>query len=264
MIVHDDAGELLAAMALHAVEHDEAVEIEAHIAQCPRCQNELDGLRELASALGNSVEMLPEGLWSSIASRLAERTPRAAIAAPSLAPVGAVAATSVASVTSITAARAASPRRGRSLYVGFVAAAAASILALGIGLVNANNHVVFLQGALSAANVGVVQAALDTPGHKVVNLHNAQHQRIAQFVMLPDGRGYLVKSSLPVLSSKDTYQLWGTVNGSPVSLGVMGRSPHEVAFTMVSTTAPSALSVTVQTTGGSLLPSKDLAATGTV
>ena len=40
---------------------------------CPRCQAELDGFREVAGALGNSVEPLPEGLWSGIASRLPER-----------------------------------------------------------------------------------------------------------------------------------------------------------------------------------------------
>ena len=39
----------------------------------PRCRAELDGLREVAAAIGNTVEPLPEGLWSNIASRLPER-----------------------------------------------------------------------------------------------------------------------------------------------------------------------------------------------
>ena len=261
MIDHDVAVDLVAALALDAVEPGESAEIELHLEQCPRCRREFDSFREVAGALGNSVEPLPEGLWSSIASRLGERAPLTVVDAPSLARVGDSAS---ATVTAITSARSGAPRRARALYVSFVAVAAASILALGLGLVNANNHVVYLQGALGAANVGVVQAAIDTPGHRIVNLNNAQHLRIAQFVILPDGRGYLVSSSLPALKTPDTYQLWGLVTGSPVSIGLLGRSPHNVAFTIVSTPPPSALMVTVQRAGGSLLPSKDLAGSGIV
>ena len=61
--------------ALDALEGDEHELIEAHLAECPRCRAELDAHREVAAALGNSVEPLPEGLWSSIAER-----PAAAIA----------------------------------------------------------------------------------------------------------------------------------------------------------------------------------------
>ena len=56
--------------ALDALDDDEHEMIEAHLAECPRCRAELDAHREVAAALGNSVEPLPEGLWSSIASAL--------------------------------------------------------------------------------------------------------------------------------------------------------------------------------------------------
>ena len=72
-MTHDEVSELLAAYALDAVDGDERTELEEHLAACPRCRGELDGLREVAGALGNSVEPLPEGLWSQIASRLPER-----------------------------------------------------------------------------------------------------------------------------------------------------------------------------------------------
>ena len=42
----------------------------------------------------------------------------------------------------------------------------------------------------------------------------------------PDGQGYLVKSDLPTLSSAKTYQLWGVINGQPISLGLLGQAPH--------------------------------------
>ncbi len=67
---HDEAYELLAALSLDAVEADEREAIEAHVLGCPRCRSELDALLDVAGALGNSVEPLPEGLWTSISSRI--------------------------------------------------------------------------------------------------------------------------------------------------------------------------------------------------
>ena len=69
---HDDAYELLAALSLDAVDGDERRELLAHVEECPRCQGELDALREVAGALGNSVEALPDQLWSAISGRLYE------------------------------------------------------------------------------------------------------------------------------------------------------------------------------------------------
>ena len=73
MMSHDEASDLLAVFALDAVDRDEHEQIEAHLAQCPRCRAELAAHRDVAAALGNSVEPLPEGLWSSIESRLPPR-----------------------------------------------------------------------------------------------------------------------------------------------------------------------------------------------
>ena len=73
MMRHEEASELLAVFALDAVDEAEHEQIEAHLAECPRCQAELDAHRQVAAALGNSVEPLPEGLWSSIAGALPPR-----------------------------------------------------------------------------------------------------------------------------------------------------------------------------------------------
>ena len=53
MITHDRAHELLAAVALDAVESIEDDQIESHVNECPRCATELIALRDVASALGN-------------------------------------------------------------------------------------------------------------------------------------------------------------------------------------------------------------------
>ena len=70
MMSHDEANELLAVAALHAVDAETLAAIEEHAATCPRCQSELDSYRAVAAALGNSVEPLPEGLWTSISGQL--------------------------------------------------------------------------------------------------------------------------------------------------------------------------------------------------
>lgn len=253
---HDEAYELLAALALNAVESDVALELEAHVATCPRCKSELDSFRAVAAALGNSVEPLPEGLWTNISSQLWERRGDEVALPEFVLPS--------ADVVAITSSRPRLSRRAKTAFGALSFAAAASIIALSIGLTGANTHVTNLQHALKLANRSAVQTALATPGHQLVDLSNSAQQPIAQFVLLPDGTGYLVKSHMPVLESDQTYQLWGIVKGSPVSIGVMGNAPGRVTFTMASSPAPTELAVTVQQSGGSLTPSKIFVATGAV
>lgn len=253
---HDEVNALLAALALNAVDSDVALEIEAHVATCPRCQSELDSFRAVAASLGNCVEPLPEGLWSNISSQLWERKGEE-VALPELVLPSV-------EVVAITSSRPGISRRSKTAFGALSFAAAASIIALAVGLSGANSHVSNLQKAIQLANRSAVQTALATPGHRLVNMSNSAQQPIAQFVLLPDGTGYLVTSHMPVLASDQTYQLWGIVRGSPVSIGVMGNSPGSVTFTMASSPPPTELAVTVQQSGGSLTPSRTFVATGAV
>ena len=70
MMSHQEASRALGRVRPRCPGARRAELIEAHLADCPRCRAELDAHREVAAALGNSVEPLPEGLWSSIASAL--------------------------------------------------------------------------------------------------------------------------------------------------------------------------------------------------
>ncbi len=265
-MTHDHASGLLAVFALDAVEGDEIAQLENHLADCPRCRIELDAYSEVAAALGNSVEPLPDGLWANISSRLSgfhdvERTTM-----PFL--LRETSGTNAGETNRFRAGRPlrSAPRaRGRMVAVGsLVATTAAAVVVLGIGLVGANNQVAHLQGAIGETAHTAVVAALDAPGHKVVNLVGANHVTLAQFVVLPDGRGYLVESKLPALSSKDTYQLWGVVGGQTISLGIMGRSPNLVTFTLAGLPHPTSLGVTVEPAGGSVLPSGPMIVAGPV
>ena len=267
-MTHDEASELLGAYALDAVDGAERAELETHLSECPRCVAELDSLREVATALGNSVEPLPEGLWSRLASRLSEPDddevppPLPRLLEGAAAPASTPAATKT--QTPFRPPRRDGRRRRSAVTVlGVVAVAAAAVaVVLGVGLVRANDRVSTLQ---AQAPLSSASAALRTPGHRIVDLEDpVTHHRMAQFVVVPDGRGYLVSSSLPALGAGRTYQLWGIVGKRPISLGLLGGAPHQATFTMAGGTRPSSLAVTAEPAGGTVTPTPPMLATGTV
>ena len=255
---HEEAGELLAAYALDAVDGRELADLEEHLEVCPRCRAELDGLWEVAAAMGNSVEPMPEGLWSTIASRLPEREQvQEPPPMPQLVPEGR------------SPFRAAPEGRRRLRRTAVTAAAALAVAAaavavvLGISLVRADNRVSNLQAA-AAKSDATVTAALRAPGHRLVDLDTGTHTELAQVVVVPSGQGYLVSSELPPLGAGRTYQLWAIEGNRPISLGLLGGAPRQAAFTMAGSTRPSHLSITAEPSGGSVLPTGPIIATGTV
>jgi len=256
---HDDASELLGAYALDAVDGDELTALEVHLESCPRCRAELDSLHEVAGAIGTSVEPLPEGLWSNIASRLPERPgDEEPPPMPRLSPEGR-------SSFRPPPDRRQRRRSGVVATVGALAVTAAAVaVVLGIGLVRADNRVSGLQSAAAAHQGSTVAAALQTPGHRLIALDTAAHVQLARFVVVPDGRGYLVSSKLPRLRADQTYQLWGIVDSRAVSLGLLGGAPNQAVFTMAGANRPSRLSITAEPSGGSITPTGPIVATGTV
>jgi hypothetical protein len=264
VISHDDASELLGAYALDAVDGDERVNLEEHLATCPRCQAELDGLREVAGALGNSSEPLPVDLWSSISDQLGHDRPENEEPPP------------MPRLTSSGPAPFRAPLSGRTrrarsavLLLGAVAVAASTVaIVLGIDLMHSQHSVTNLQQSAThqhaAAHLTPAAIALHTPGHRVVTLENSAHVSLAQFVIVPGGRGYLVSSTLPRLGSGETYQLWGLVGGTPISLGLLGAAPRGSTFTIAGATWTSSLALTAEPDGGTVAPTGAIVASGTV
>src|SRR5688572_24895940 len=74
-MTHEQLQELLGAYALDAVDSDEALAIEAHLSECPRCRAEVADLREVAGLLSHAGAAAPEGVWDRIASSLTEPPP---------------------------------------------------------------------------------------------------------------------------------------------------------------------------------------------
>jgi anti-sigma factor RsiW len=263
MMTHEESIEFLATYALDAVEGEEREAVEEHLAECPRCRAELDAFREVTTALGNSVEPLPEGLWTTIASRLPGRDDEDRPPMPRL--MRDEADGGEGALTPRVRARGNAPGRGRFATVAaIVVAAAAVVTVLSVSLVHANDQVSQLQRSLGAgAPPGAVVAALETPGHKVVNMEGANHVRLAQFV-IADGRGYLVTSRLAALSADHTYQLWAVINSQTISVGLMGQSPNQATFTLAGAPSVSRLAITVEPSGGAVVPSRPMVAQGTV
>jgi hypothetical protein len=257
MITHEEIGELLASYALDAVVGDECRVVEEHLEQCPRCRAELDAFRDVAAALGNTVASLPEGLWLSIMSRLTHEVDEPP-AMPQLFPDPAVATPAAARRRH----RRVATRGGFAAVGSILGAAAAAAAILGSGLIPTNGEVSRPQAAPASQPTGVI-SALETPGHKVINLGNGDARTLAQFVLV-DGRGYLVSSTLPALRSSETYQIWGVVEGQPISLGLLGQSPSDSVFTLAGSPAPSQLRITVEPSSGSVVPSGVLVAAGPV
>jgi anti-sigma-K factor RskA len=261
MMTHQQASELLAVFALDAVDSDEQELIEAHLAECPRCRAELDAHRDVAAALGNSVEQLPEGLWSSIASRLPAPPAEEPPPMPTLLREGSAHEERTAAPFRTPSPAPRRVSRGRLFSVASLAVAAAAVAAvLGVNLVHANDQISSLHNAAPASAV----AALKVPGHKVVDAETAQNVELARFVVVPSGQGYLLKSNLPTLPSAKTYQLWGIINGQAISLGLLGQDPHGAAFTWGGSAQPSKLGITVEPAGGSVVPTGSMLAAGTV
>lgn len=263
MISHEQASEILGAYALDAVDGEELSELEEHLATCPRCEAELDGLREVAAAMGNSTEALPEGLWSTIAEQLDENRP----AEQDPPPMPRLVASSPAPFRAPAPGRTRRARRAVLLLGAVAVAASAVAVVLGIDLVRSQNNVTGLEQAAqrhAAAPRSPAEVALHTPGHRIVTLENTSHDALAKFVIVPAGRGYLVSSNLPALGAGETYQLWGMVGSTPISLGVLGSSPHGSTFTITGATLASKLALTAEPDGGTVAPTGGIVASGAI
>jgi anti-sigma-K factor RskA len=235
---HEEIAELLGAYALDAVDADEAALVEAHLATCPRCRDEVRDHREVASLLAYSGAAAPAGLWDALAAALDE--PDAPVAAPRLAPV-----------TSIAEARA-SRSRTQSLVLGS-AAAAVLVLVLAVGGLWWKLDKVTSRVDQAGSEQALQRAAEDasrTAGARKVQLTTPDNRVLADGVVRPDGTSFLWNVHLPELRSGRAYQLWAIVgDGEKRSVGVLGRSPHAVGFN-VPTTSLVALAVTEEVATG--------------
>jgi anti-sigma factor RsiW len=230
-LTHEEATDLLGAFALDAVEPDEREAVEDHLRDCPRCRAEVADHRGVASFLASGGGRAPDGLWDRIAGALDESPPELRLAP----------------VVPLSSRRSVSMRVG----AGAAAVAAAVIAFLGVQVVHLNNQVDNLAAPRRAQTDLVVAAnhALVDPAARRAALRSPDGRLAAEAVVLPDGTGFMVASTLPVLPAGRTYQLWAVTSGQKISAGVLGRDPQLVAFRYADT-GVSAFALTDEQAGG--------------
>jgi anti-sigma factor RsiW len=199
---HDEIQSLLAPHALHAVEPEEAVAIEAHLPTCPRCRSELEGYLRTAPLLGSVVGDVPAGVWEEVLRTVDDRR----------------------KATVPVWVHGARPRRSSSRGRSLVAIAAAVAVLVGVA---SGALVAGLGGSSGGSTTQRLQAAasavLSGP-HTLVDMRDPSGGVVAEVAISRSSDAFFLPVSLPRLHAGRTYQLWASVRGSPVSLGVLGSS----------------------------------------
>lgn len=256
---HSELEELLGAFALDAVDPDQARELEAHLADCPKCRAEVQAHRETAAMIASGDADVPTDLWERISRSIADGAPIAAVDAgtPPLA------------VQPATALR--RNLSGRSLRdrtpifatIGLVAAAVAAIIVLSVQVSGLDSRVDRLNTALGRAGISGVVAQASLAPHATIDLKSSRDVRVATVIVTKQGTAYWVTSSLRELSATRTYQLWGLSHGHFVSLGLVGPNPHRFASFRIEAGTKKVL-VTVEPEGGTPAPTSPAVASGSL
>lgn len=212
-MTHDDQiAELLGAYALDAVDDDERIEVQRHLAGCARCRAEVHEHRETAALLAHRGGDAPEGVWQRVADSLEEPPPRLRLAPVDGAPT-----------------KPAPARLPTSIKLA-AAAAAAVIAVLGAQVYQQHDRIEDLRVAYQDPLSPQFEAALDDPASDLFTLASADGALELRGAITDDGLGYLQASALPPLTEDRTYQLWGAAGDQLISLGVIGRDPEIVSF----------------------------------
>lgn len=247
-MTHDEVVELLGAFALDATGPEERAQVEAHLAECPRCRSEVDAHREMAAVLAGQGSEAPPGLWDKIAYAIADGAAGAAETGPD--PV----------LPGRPAALSAAHRRSRWLPGLALAAVAAAVLAfLGTEEASLHNQVEDLRRQVSEQ---ALSSWVKEP-HYTVTMVNTSHVRVVQVYLDHQGQAVMYAPSLPNLPSTRTYQMWGLSHGQAVSLGLVGRGAGALATFSVGPSTTKIM-VTAEPEGGTTEPTTPVLALGTV
>lgn len=226
---HQEINELLAAYAVHALESDETVIVEAHLVICETCRTELDELHATASMLGTDLAAPPDGIWQRIESRIEAVTP-----------VNESARVFPLRNTAVS----------KSAKRSFALTAAAAVIAI----VSVSSAFFVMRDEPSPADdlALAAQRAIATPGAQQMNLRSNDGSLQANAVMLPSGNGYVTNVNLPTLPAGRTYQLWVLHDSHPVSAGLLGAKPDIAAFAAPGSVA--GIAITDEPEAGSVAP----------
>lgn len=210
-MTHAEVEQLLGAYALDAVDGGERQEIEEHLTTCPRCRSEVTAHREAAAMLAQPGGDAPLSLWSRIEQELNPAPPDLRLEPTPVA---------------------ATPRRRRRWVptAAAFAVAAAVIVVLAVQVVHADSTIEELRAAQRDPLGRPFEMALNHPRSHRFELRTAGSVLRLPGAVTPEGRGFLDLDDLPPLPADQTYQLWGVLDGTRASLGVLGTNPEIVTF----------------------------------
>ncbi|HEV8063624.1 MAG TPA: anti-sigma factor [Acidimicrobiales bacterium] len=230
-MTHEEIEEMLGAYALDAVSPAEREEIENHLAECPRCQQEVAAHLQVAGVLGSLGGTAPVGLWDKIAGALSIESGDAGESPPPIAPVIGLDSGRVRR----EAARGSEGKRRRSSVVAVVSVAAALLVVVGVlaaTIVRLDNRVSNLETAMVKGGVASqVRIAEAQAGSRTIALAATSGPWSAKLV-LDQGQAFLVPSKMPSIAPSETFQAWAVVGGKYVSLGVLGNRPGDVQLVL--------------------------------
>jgi anti-sigma-K factor RskA len=246
---HDEVQAALAAEALGALDGPESDAVRAHLEGCEECRRELASLRETAASLAFSVPSAPMDparsarLRARLVARAAAGRGDGADAAVAVVPapigVSPLAADAPEDATRgvIPIARA----RPRSALPAWLAAAAAVVLLIGVGVYAARlrgryaalrEQYAAVDGERTRLVRGLARrdstlAALSGPGVKVIDLASTGQRAPSgrMFWNPATARWTFFAHSLPALRPNRDYQLWLITPAGPVSAGVFKPTP---------------------------------------
>jgi anti-sigma-K factor RskA len=230
----DDERHLLSgAYVLDALNSEERLAYEQHIAECPRCQAEVAELRSAASELGVAVaEQPPSDLRARVLAEV-DRTPQDQPVAP---------------VVDLK-----DHRQRRSARIFQAAAAVFAVLALAVAAWGVSAHRDASDAKQQAAAVRAVVAA---PDAEVI--HAAGQGGVsANLVVSPSlGQSAFVADGLAAPPSGKTYQLWYLdSSGAARSAGLVTTSDGKsTQLLQGSIDGATTVGVTVEPSGGSAQP----------
>lgn len=265
---HPEIQELLGVYALDAVDAATAAAVERHLATCPRCTVEVAHHHEVAGMLATSGGEAPPGVWDGIAERLEGSGPPSWERLAARLDTGEERGPGAADGPD----RAASgvPRRRASRWLpaaAVVVGAAAAVVAivLGVRVDHLDHQVSALRS--SAGLTAAERAALARPSTRQVDLTapaGSGSSARAVAVVTASGSGFLEAARLPALPTDRTYQLWAVLGGQTISLGLLGRAPAVVAFSVAGNQPVRAFAITDEQGGGVVRTSQPPVVAGTL
>jgi len=259
-----------AAYALGALDEQDRVSFEAHLATCDVCTAEVRQLREVAGLLATAAASSapPPGLRDRILAEARQVRPIATANTPAAGQLRSSTPTPDVRAGTVIAS---SSRRG-TILPWFVAAAAA-VVAVIIGLqyrgerdarVAAQQSLESARLAMDSASAALrgrdsLVASLVSPDVEAVSVSGTGPQPSAKYFFdRRAGRIVIAANALPPAAQGRTYQLWGIETGrAPVSLGTFNSDPSGRALATLVVPAGLRVAVTAVTdepAGGSPQP----------